>query len=1213
VPGNRPEALSRPTIRAHERVVASVCRQLELSDADARILFATSRKEVTLGHHHFREKTGEGPPLETYLAVLVLRRAVSTGLVKSLPRKLGERPSSSSVAGVAHSTVVMSVRGCPSDLQLAICIHREVLREAREHMTICSECDYVFQSAAALRENSASLRATITKRLLGGVALLIVSLVLVIAVWQVLIASSKPRQSVPGRAALADAYHARPYRTFDARVDGFGYKPRNRGSAGAHPLWMSMSSQVSLSTRGSRDAHAWRSAGIAHLLDEQWQLAVTTLAQTLLDATGTDDIISAIQKSDDGGLLNDVAAAHYELGSRENRTRALLVGFEAAQRAWDRDRTAAAAWNRALIIETLRLRREAVAAWNDYLTLDAGSAWAGEARTRLARLQYADRSERWPAVRESIRKHVLAGHPELIAPAVAEFPDECRFWIEDGLLRDWAINVGGDAVVARRELTIARALAPVLERRGNPLFADTVRAIDTAADPLSLARAHRMYADAKTVFTNSDFVRALPLFESAEHELEAVQSPYQWLAATYINSCDYNQNRFKEIVARTGAMLKSTAPWRRYQHVYARVKWVRGVSFAALGRLQEAMSDYDEALRAFESLGELTGTLAIIGLQASVYDMIGDRDTSWQLRAQTLVLADHLGADAPRVQQTYAAFSRGALNERFLATVLLVSDREIESTKADSFAAIHAAALVRRGVLRRQQGHLAEARRDLAAARDAVQRIATPAAALFVTAQGDYVRASIAELDDPADRLAVIEEATRVARGSKLHQAVVESLLLASRERMRLGEVDKATRLLEEVLTIVEEQRADLSKMVLRDAHLDERREIYRSLVELEVGRGDTARALLFAERGRAATLTEMFSSRNAGAMPDVGELVAQIPARTQVVYFVPTETSLFIWVLERSRMRFFSRPVSETELRKLGRDVFDADRGAGALGRLAAELVVPWIGDVADENTLIFVPDDALANVPFAALRDRGSPLIVRHRVAVAPSLRLYLACVARDVALRAGARDVSVAAVAVGAARPDLALDALPAAGIEVRAVRRLGEVTILSGAAAGKRNFLDVLETASLVHFSGHALADGDRPSYSALVLHEESGDRGLLYAHEIEARRFGHARLVVLASCDSVRNSGRRRNGVSSLGRAFIAAGVPAVIGALKPVNDEVAAELMNVFYARVNAGDDPLQALRRAQLALMDRKPVSQWAAFQLIGGIGETEDAPWLM
>jgi CHAT domain-containing protein/tetratricopeptide (TPR) repeat protein len=1214
VPGIRPEALSRRTLRAHERVVTSVCRELDLSSADARILSVTSRKDVMLGQRHPPDKKGNVPPVEISLAVLVLRRAVSMGLVKSLPRNVGERPSSSSVAGVAYPAVVVSVRGCPSDRQLAISIHDDVLREVREHMTICSDCDYVFKSATALYENRVSTPAvTVRSRIAGAFALLAISMVLVTAAWQVAIGHSTRSRPAPGLTAVAEAYEAQAYRTFDARLDGFGYKPRNRGDGASRPLRMSVSSQVGGSATGSRDAHALRAAGIAYLLDEQWQLAVTSLDETLLNATGTDDIISAIHKSEDGGLLNDVAAAHYELGSRENRTRVLLIGFEAAQRAWDRDRSGEAAWNRALIIETLRLRREAVAAWNDYLTLDPGSDWAVEARSRLARLQYADRSERWPAAKESIRKHVLAGRPELIAPVVAEFPDECRLWIEDGLLRDWAMNIDADAVVARRELTIARAVAPVLERRGNPLFADTLRVIDAAGDPRPLASAHRMYADAKTVFTNSDFARALPLFESAERELEIAQSPYRWLAAMYINSCDYNQSKFKRIFARTDAMLKRTDAWKRYQHVYARVKWVRGVSFVALGRLQEAMSEYDEALRAFESLGELTGMLAIIGLQGSVYDMIGDRDTSWQFRARTLIFADHLGADAPRVQQTYAAFSRDALNERFLATAMLVSDREIESTKANSFAAIHAAALVRRGVLRRQRGRFAEAQRDFAAARDAVQRIATPAEARFVTTQGDYVRASISELEDPAERLAVIDEATRIARESKLHHALVESLLLASRECLQVGDVDRAARLLEEVLTIVEEQRADLSKLVLRDAHLDERREIYRSLVEMELGRGDTARALFFAERGRAATLTEMFASGNPGVTSDARELAAQIPAGTQVVYFVPTETRLLIWVLERSRVRFLSRSVTEAELRKLGRDVFDPNSGDSALASLARELVAPWIGDVADESTLIFVPDDALANVPFAALRDRGEPLIVRHRVGVAPSLRLYLACVARDRALRINVRDASVAAVAVGAARPDLALDALPAAGIEVRAVRRLGEVTVLSGEAAGKRNFLGVLETASLVHFSGHALADGDRPSYSALVLHQESGDLGLLYAYEIEAMRFGRARLVVLASCDSIRNSEKRRNGVSSLGRAFIAAGVPAVIGALKDVDDDVAAELMNVFYARVKAGDDPLQALRRAQLALMDREPVSQWAAFQLIGGIGEMEDSPWLM
>ena len=75
---------------------------------------------------------------------------------------------------------------------------------------------------------------------------------------------------------------------------------------------------------------------------------------------------------------------------------------------------------------------------------------------------------------------------------------------------------------------------------------------------------------------------------------------------------------------------------------------------------------------------------------------------------------------------------------------------------------------------------------------------------------------------------------------------------------------------------------------------------------------------------------------------------------------------------------------------------------------------------------------------------------------------------------------------------------------------------------------------------------------------------------------------------------------------SLSRPFLAAGVPAVLGAHWDVDDRESREFFQLFHRLLLGGRSPVQALRGAQLAfLSDQRPMyrspSNWAAFTLYG------------
>ncbi len=113
-------------------------------------------------------------------------------------------------------------------------------------------------------------------------------------------------------------------------------------------------------------------------------------------------------------------------------------------------------------------------------------------------------------------------------------------------------------------------------------------------------------------------------------------------------------------------------------------------------------------------------------------------------------------------------------------------------------------------------------------------------------------------------------------------------------------------------------------------------------------------------------------------------------------------------------------------------------------------------------------------------------------------------------------------------------------------------------------------------------------------------------GALYASDIFSLHLPRTRLAVLSGCHTAGGGLSYTEGVSSLARAFFAAGVPAVIASLWAVADEATAEFFGVFHEALAQGADPSAALRRAQLQWLKRPDggwfsLPTWAAFQLFG------------
>ena len=216
-------------------------------------------------------------------------------------------------------------------------------------------------------------------------------------------------------------------------------------------------------------------------------------------------------------------------------------------------------------------------------------------------------------------------------------------------------------------------------------------------------------------------------------------------------------------------------------------------------------------------------------------------------------------------------------------------------------------------------------------------------------------------------------------------------------------------------------------------------------------------------------------------------------------------------------------------------------------------------------------------------------------------------------DTELRAMARQLTRSRPARGHAAPSGAI--------------LQAESVVLTGAGATEAALrAQPLARFGVLAFATHGLIGGDIDSLDepALVLTPPGLDAapsgnefpspsapasendGLLTASEAAAFRLD-ARWVILSACNTGAASENGAGGYSGLARGFMQAGARSLLVSLWPLRDDIAPRLTVDAVRRNARGIDRAEALRQAQLALIDDRSVPDgsepalWAPFVLLG------------
>ncbi|MDI9636231.1 CHAT domain-containing protein [Geitlerinema splendidum] len=319
--------------------------------------------------------------------------------------------------------------------------------------------------------------------------------------------------------------------------------------------------------------------------------------------------------------------------------------------------------------------------------------------------------------------------------------------------------------------------------------------------------------------------------------------------------------------------------------------------------------------------------------------------------------------------------------------------------------------------------------------------------------------------------------------------------------------------------------------------------------------------------------------------LPDRLAAILSLPGKPLSYYAVPGTAAEIEQTFEQfleSLNRFFSN----SERLRLAQQIYQ-----WLIQPIQAELIANHT------QTLVFVLDGTLRNLPMAALHDGQQYLIEKYQIAIAPGLKLLV-----PANLSLSPQPTKMLAGGLTQARQGFA--ALPAVEAEIAQITTQIPAQVFLDREFTETRLQHQLQHASfeIVHLATHGQFSSKADSTFILAW-----DRKIPVKRFEEILRFRQQtnpnpiELLVLSACQTATGDKQAALGLAGVA---VRSGARSTLATLWSVQDASTAEFMSEFYHNLLRQNTKAEALRQAQLAMIKQPRYAHpyyWAPFILVG------------
>ena len=958
-------------------------------------------------------------------------------------------------------------------------------------------------------------------------------------------------------------------------------------------------------------------------------------------------------------LYSDLGAAWLEKGKIERTGPEPGKGLEDLARSLEKLDQALelnpnlleALFNRAIVHQEMMLPQQAEEEWKKYVEKDPNSKWADEARQNLVLLE--EQKKKTSRTKEELLQDFLdayaAGDDERAWQVISRSREALsRKLIWEQLLDEYleasnhgrtndadsklqALSYEGDLESRRADDEYVSGLA-----RFYRSSSENQRQMLAQARRL-MKQGHEYYFQHKMDNARDSYTKARQIFAGFRDEWET-QYAQHWIGYSY-----YEEGRTEQSLLILEELARSLQK-DSHQWLLMRTLHLASSGYHNLNEYSKAIDYNRQALSLAERIDDRIGIFNASSILIFQYSSTGNHQQALGYVQRSLSVMPYCPLNEIQFARHYTIMALAFESAAFYHAAIDYQKEGLRRALAMGNVQYSSLDYARLGLMYGELGNFAEALRNLDLAKttaqsdpDEIHRDEMMAFSFLQTghlyrAQGDFSKAigsydqSIALSDHFHFQYDVYE-----AHKNRLF------CYLAIGDDSAVGEELKTT------LNLAERYRSTIIEGDNRNSFFDLEQSVYDLAIDFAYSRlNDPQQAFQYSEDSRSRSLldsvignTDISTEKPA---PDITfESVAQpltltgiqgrLPYNAQILQYGVLSDKVLIWVVSKEQFSTVEKRITQ---RKLEQKVIDyikvvcaptgtreeVERGAK---ELFEDLIKPAEALLDRNKPVYLVPDKFLNSLPFGTLISptSGRFLLEDYRLEISPSSSL-LVFLSEIASKKEGTREERL--LSVGNPRFDRedfpSLPDLPSAAREAEQIAACyGSSRVLLGTHATHDQVNSEMLNSDVIHLAVHSVADERSPMHSRLVLAKDStqtnggqASDGSLQAFEIYRLRLPRTRLAVLSACQTGAERYYKGEGMISLARPFLAAGVPLVVVSLWPVDSDSTAELMISFHRhRKQDNLSSAEALRRAQLEMLNgpdqrfHNPF-YWGAFVLVGG-----------